>query len=151
MCKCKWFFASWYYMYLLLLRVVLVFFASSQALAFFFFFLSLLYFAVSFFLLTEPAANGFGTGGSYVRRGKDRARPVYSGEDIFSRTYTWVLVVLGYSVLKYDKYGKKSRICVLPRAMLGGTVCIQNQTFRPCLLGKRLTFASLPPAGGLLR
>ena len=49
MCKCKWFFASWYYMYLLLLlRVVLVFFASSQA---FFFFLSLLYFAVSFFLL----------------------------------------------------------------------------------------------------
>ncbi len=57
-------------------------------------------------------AHGFGTGGSYVRRGKDRARPTYSGGDIFSRT--WVLVVLGYSVLKYDEYEKKLRICVLP-------------------------------------
>ena len=30
------------------------------------------YFAISFFLLIETAAHGFGTGGSYVRRGKDR-------------------------------------------------------------------------------
>ena len=51
-------------------------------------------------------------------QGQRPARPVYSvysAGDNFSRT--WVLVVLGYSVLKYDKYEKKSRICVLPQAM----------------------------------
>ena len=51
---------------------------------------------------------------------------MYSGGDIFSRT--WVLVVLGYSVLKYDKYEKKSRICVLPRAMSGNTTREDKKT-----------------------